>query len=653
MVSAVDIRLRFGHRVLLDNLSVWIGPRDRIGLVGSNGTGKSTLLKILAGEIVPDGGKVTRAKHLSVGLLPQEGITLGGRTLYDEAESVFADALETERRMVELEGQLSREPESPEEHAYALELYGELQQNLESSDVYRRTAEIERVLSGLGFTPDDSRRSTDEFSGGWQMRIALAKLLLERPSLLLLDEPTNHLDLDSLQWLEGYIAAYRGAVILVSHDRRFLDTQTGRTFALSQGRLTEYDGNYSFYEKAKEGHLRQLRAAKKNQEQEIRQAERFIERFRYKATKARQVQSRIKALGRMERVEIEEEEDTVRLAFPTCKEPGRSIVQLRSVVKRYGSHTVFRNVDMEIGRGDRVAFVGVNGAGKSTLARIIAGVEPFDSGDRLVGHNVIVSYFAQHQAEELDPAKSVFQTMEEVATGDIRPRLRTLLGSFLFSGDDVHKSVGVLSGGEKSRLALAKMLVRPANFLVMDEPTNHLDMQSKGVLQRALSSFEGSYVVVSHDRDFLDPLVHRVADLGEGGVRMFIGNVSEFTEKNRREGQIDAAPARFPVQHVSDGKMRKRQEAELRQNRYRRAIPLREEISRVELAIEEKEQRKREYELLMGDPDFYRESGRVKEITGEYRMLEDALRQEYVRWNELNTELERLIQEHQFPQADK
>jgi len=649
MISAVDIKLRFGDNVLFDNVSFQIGPRDRIGLVGSNGSGKSTLLKILAGEAVPDGGRVTRPRHLTVGLLPQEGIGLGGRTLYDEAESVFADALETERRMEELERQLSREADDAEEHAYALELYGELQQSLESSDVYRRKAEIERVLSGLGFSPGDSSRSTDEFSGGWQMRIALAKLLLGRPSLLLLDEPTNHLDLDSLQWLEGYLKEYRGAVLLVSHDRRFLDTQTGETFELSQGRLTEYAGNYSFYEKTKEERLRQLRAAKKNKEKEIKQAERFIERFRYKATKARQVQSRVKTLGRMERIEIEEEEDTLRLAFPTCREPGRSILQLRSVVKRYGTHMVFQNVDMDIGRGDRIAFVGVNGAGKSTLARIIAGVEPFDSGERLVGHGVVVSYFAQHQAEELDAAKSVFQTVEEVAAGEVRPRLRTLLGRFLFSGDDVHKSVGVLSGGEKSRLALAKMLVQPANFLVMDEPTNHLDMQSKGVLQHALNAFEGSYVVVSHDRDFLDPLVNRVVDLNGGRARIFIGNVSEFTAKRQREGGSGATPAPHTMQRASDTKMRRRQEAEVRQSRSRRAKPLREEISRIERSIDEKERRKRECERLMGDPEFYRGGDRVKEITGEYRMLEDALQREYVRWNELHAELEELTQKQQSP----
>jgi ATP-binding cassette subfamily F protein 3 len=653
MISAVDIRLQFGPKILLDNVSFRIGSRDRIGLVGSNGTGKSTLMKILVGDVTPDGGKVTRARYLTVGLLPQEGITLGGKTLYQEVESVFADALETERRMADLELQLSREPEASEEHTFALELYGNLQQSLESSDVYRRKAEIERVLSGLGFAPADSSRSIDEFSGGWQMRIALAKLLLEKPSLLLLDEPTNHLDLESLEWLEAYIQVYQGAVVLVSHDRRFLDTQTRRTFALSQARLTEYNGNYSFYVTSQEERLRQLRAVKRNQEQGIRQAERFIERFRYKATKARQVQSRIKALDKMKRVEIEEEENTIRFTFPTCKEPGRSVLELRNVVKRYGSHTIFRDVDIDIGRGDRIAFVGVNGAGKSTLARIIAGVEPIDSGERFVGHNVVISYFAQHQAEELDPAKSVFQTVEEVATGEIRPRLRTLLGSFLFSGDDVDKSVGVLSGGEKSRLALAKMLVQPANFLIMDEPTNHLDMRSKAVLQRALKSLEGSFIVVSHDRDFLDPLVNRVVDLGKDGVRTFIGNVSSFTEKKRREGQSNAVSARTASEQLPNGRMRKRQEAELRQSRYRRAKPLREEIARVELFIQEKEERRQECELLMGDPEFYQGGERVREITNEYRMLEDALRREYVRWTELNAELEQLVQIQQIPRADK
>ncbi|MCK5571998.1 MAG: ABC-F family ATP-binding cassette domain-containing protein [Bacteroidetes bacterium] len=643
MISAVDITLQFGDRVLFDHVSFHIGRRDRIGLVGANGTGKSTLMKILAGEAASEGGSFTRAKHCTVGLLPQEGITLGAKSLFDEVEAVFADALETERRIVEVGEQLSQQTEGTEEHAFALHLYGELQHRLELSDAYRRKAEIEQVLSGLGFGPGDASRATSEFSGGWQMRIALAKLLLEKPALLLLDEPTNHLDLDSLQWLEEYIETYRGAVVLVSHDRRFLDTRTTTTFELSDGRLTAYAGNYSFYVRSREERLQQLEAAGENQQQYIKQTERFIARFRYKATKARQVQSRIKVLAKLDRIETGEDEKSIRFAFPVCRKPGRAILQLESATKMYGANVVFRNLEIDIERGDRAVFVGVNGAGKSTLARMLAGVESLSSGKRLVGHNVLISYFAQHQAEELDPTKTALETVYEVAGGDVRPRLRDILGSFLFRGEDVHKKVAVLSGGEKSRLALARMLMRPANFLVLDEPTNHLDMRSKSVLQQALGSFDGSYVIVSHDRDFVDQLVNRVVDVRHGGIRTYMGNLSDFTEKKRLEQEGNVSDGSRGEVAVSFERARKRQEAKQRQQRYEKMRPLQDRIAGIERAIEEKEKRKQECERMMGDPDFYRLVDRVKKLTAEYRVLERSLKEDYATWNELNTELEDLL----------
>jgi ATP-binding cassette subfamily F protein 3 len=643
MISAIDLTLQFGGKFLFKQITFRIGPHDRIGLVGSNGAGKSTLLKILVGEASPDKGEVAKAKYVTVGYLPQEGMAASGRTLYQEAETVFSDIVETRASLEEVHRRMGEVKHDTDDFEEMLEVYGELQHKLEASNAFRMKATIEKVLMGLGFSECDLDRNTEEFSGGWQMRIALAKLLLKQPSLLLLDEPTNHLDLDSLQWLEEYISSYQGAVIMVSHDRRFLDNMTSKTYEISLGALTEYPGNYSFYDRAKEERKEHQLAALRNQQEQIKQTERFIERFRYKATKARQVQSRIKQLDKITLVEIENEEGGIHFAFPPAPPSGRVVMELRAIQKRYGLLTVFDGVNFDIDRGDRIAFVGVNGAGKSTLSRIIAGVEPVDAGERKIGHNVIVSYFAQHQAEELNPSYDVLQTVDGVAVGDIRKRLRTLLGCFLFSGDDVFKKVRVLSGGEKSRLALAKMLLQPSNLIVMDEPTNHLDMRSKAVLQEALLEFEGSAVIVSHDRDFLDPLVNKVAEFKHGRIKTYPGNVSDYLyTKQRESAAIGLSPVRPGAAQVLSEKERKRREAEQRQRRYERTKPVQEEIAQLERTIETAEAKKKELERMMGDPDFYKDGERVKEITVYYKTLEKNLSDEYYRWNELTRELERL-----------
>ena len=647
MISAVNISLQFGGRYLFEDVSFRIGPHDRIGLVGSNGAGKTTLLKMLVGDITPETGEIARAKYVTVGYLPQEGMSTAGKTLYSEAESVFGDILETQTRLDELHQRMGETADhESEEFKEMLEVYGELQHKMEASEAFRLKTNVEKVLMGLGFTERDFSRDTGEFSGGWQMRIALAKLLLMQPSLLLLDEPTNHLDLDSLQWLEEYLHSYEGAVMIVSHDRRFLDNMTRKTYELSMGNLTEYAGNFSFYIVEKEERKEQQLAAYRNQQQQIKQTERFIERFRYKATKARQVQSRIKQLEKLDLIEIEDEEGGIHFSFPPAPSSGRSIMELRNIKKSYGSLKVFGGVDFDIDRGNRIAFVGVNGAGKSTLSRIIAGVEPFDTGERRVGHNVIISYFAQHQAEELNPTYDVLQTVDEVATGDIRKRLRTLLGCFLFRGDDVFKKVGVLSGGEKSRLALAKMLLQPTNLIIMDEPTNHLDMRSKGVLQEALAEFEGSYVIVSHDRDFLDPLVNKVVEFRRGRVKTYGGNVSDYLYAKQKESE-GAAPVQAGKQITVQltEKERKRQEAELRQRRYEKTRPVQARIDAIEKAIERDEAEKVAIEELMGHPNFYKEGERVKEITARYKELEQKLPEAYFRWNELTKQLERINEE--------
>ena len=644
MISVNNIALQFGESVLFDGVSFRMGARDRIGLVGSNGAGKTTLLKILVGDLTPDRGEVAKAKYVSVGYLPQEGMAVAGKTLYGEAESVFGDILQTQERLHDVHQQMSDADQASEEFHELMDLAGELQHKLEISDAFRMKAAIEKVLMGLGFAVADFERPTQEFSGGWQMRIALAKLLLQQPSLLLMDEPTNHLDLDSLRWLEEYLRTYEGAVMIVSHDRRFLDNMTSKTYELSLGTLTEYHGNFSAYVVEREERREQQRAAFRNQQQQIKQTERFIERFRYKATKARQVQSRIKRLEKMDLVQIEDEEGEIRFAFPPAPPSGRVVIELLGIHKRYGSLAVFEGVELEIDRGDRIAFVGVNGAGKSTLARIIAGTEPFDAGERRVGHNVVASYFAQHQAEELNPSRDVLQTVDDVATGDVRRRLRTLLGCFLFSGDEVFKKVAVLSGGEKSRLALAKMLLRPANLIVLDEPTNHLDMRSKAVLQEALDAFEGSFVIVSHDRDFLDPLVTKVVEFRHGRLKTYLGNVSEYVASKEAEALRAGEDAQAAIKpgEVATEKDRKRVEAERRQQRYERTKPVKEELSRIERAIEEQERRKGELELLMADPELYKQGDRVREVREEHRKIEEDLAYAYDRWSVLSAEVERL-----------
>jgi len=494
-------------------------------------------------------------------------------------------------------------------------------------------------------------RQTDEFSGGWQMRIALAKLLLIQPSLLLLDEPTNHLDLDSLQWLEEYLQSYEGAVIVVSHDRRFLDNMTTKTYELSMGKLTEYSGNYSYFVTEKEERKQLTLAAFRNQQQQIKQTEQFIERFRYKATKARQVQSRIKQLEKLDLVEIEDEESGIHFNFPPAPQSGRVVIELKGIHKSYGEKQIFNGIDFDIDRGDRIAFVGVNGAGKSTLSKIIAGVEPFDAGERKAGHNVIVSYFAQHQADELNPNHDVLGTVDEVAVGEIRKSLRNLLGCFLFSGDDVFKRVGVLSGGEKSRLALAKMLLQPCNLIVMDEPTNHLDMRSKAVMQQALMNFEGSYVIVSHDRDFLDPIVNKVIEFRQGRIKTYLGNVSDYIyAKQKEQAWVQAATVvvqkKKEEAQLSD-RERKRIEAEQRQKRYQITKPIRLKIEKLEKEIEAKEKQKAEFGELMGHPDFYKDGEKVKEVTAQYKALERELTDIYFKWGELTKELERVVGEFQ------
>jgi ATP-binding cassette subfamily F protein 3 len=528
MIALQNITLQYGERYLYRDISATIGTTDRIGLVGSNGSGKSTLLKVLCGIEEFDDGKVDKANYVTFGYLPQDGIEMHGRTLFKETETAFADVLGLKTKVEEAEKRLDEMDTSSEEFYETLELIGAWEHRLEDLDAGKLPSRIESVLLGLGFSSSDMDRKTEEFSGGWQMRIALAKLLLSNPSLLLLDEPTNHLDVTSQQWLEDFLNRYEGSLLMISHDRGFLDEICNRTFELSLGSLHTYSGNYSVFEKQSAERKELQLKAYKSQQKEIQQAELFINRFRAKASKAKQAQSRIKALDKIERIQIEQEEDSVSFSFAPPPRSGQTVIKLLDLCKSYGELSVIRNANIRIERGDRIAVVGVNGAGKTTIAKVIAGVEPFQSGERECGHSTHLSYFAQHQADELNKDLTVLATMEEAAEGKNMTNIRSILGTFLFRGDDVFKKVEVLSGGERNRLALAKMLARSANFLILDEPTNHLDMRSQDALQRALGEYSGAYLIVSHNRAFVDPLVTKVLEIRKDGLSLFPGNVSDY-----------------------------------------------------------------------------------------------------------------------------
>ena len=519
---------RYGHKLLFEDADWLITPESRLGLVGANGTGKSTVMKILAGLESLDYGSISRARGVSAGYLPQDGLALSGRSIFAECMSVFDELHAMEKEMESLTHRMSELDHTSAEYSDVAERYQKLEHEFRARDGYTLDAEVGKVLTGLGFHRDDWSRQTEEFSGGWQMRIALAKLLLQKPNLLLLDEPTNHLDLEARNWLEEYLGSYPYAYVLISHDRYFLDVTVKRIVEIWNKRLHFYAGNYDQYLAAKTSRREQLESAYKTQRERIEQLEVFINRFRYQATKAKQVQSRIKELEKIERIEIPEEEKTVHFSFPQPKPSGRIVAEFKDVAKSYGDHEVFSKVNFVVERGERVALVGVNGAGKSTLIKLLANQEPLTTGEYKLGHEVHADYFAQDQYKELDPEARILDDLGELSPSSTQTHLRGLLGCFLFSGDDVFKRIGVLSGGERNRYALLKMLLHPANFLLLDEPTNHLDMRAKDVLLEALMKYTGTVVFVSHDRYFIDKLATRVFEIGDGKVELYPGNYEDY-----------------------------------------------------------------------------------------------------------------------------
>jgi ATP-binding cassette subfamily F protein 3 len=654
MLSVNHLDIRFGEKHLFNDVSVQVHIGNRIGLVGVNGAGKSTLLKIMAGIAETDDGVVSKAKHFTIGYLPQESSELfSERSLYEEAETAFAPLLALQAEAAQLHEQMREMDPHTEEFQSILERQGEIQHQLDASDIYAIAGKIEKILIGLGFRREDMDKPVNSFSGGWQMRLKLAKMLLEAPSVLLLDEPTNHLDLDSLTWVEQFLKNYNGSMVIISHDRTFLDKVTETIWELSFGRIDIYKGNYSYFLKERAERRAIEKGAYDNQQAKIKQTMRFVDKFRAKATKARQVQSRVKQLDKLERIELSEEESQIRFTFPPAPPSGRDVLTVKSVSKSYNGSRVFSEVDLLLNRGDKVAVVGVNGAGKSTFLKILAGqIEP-DSGEVRLGSNVRLSYFGQHQAQELSPQLSVLDTMALSGEDMTVTRTRSLLGAFLFRGEDVDKKVSVLSGGEKSRLALAKMIAKPANCMLLDEPTNHLDMSSQDVLQEAMAQYDGTIVVVSHNRYFLEGFVNKVLEVRDGNITLYEGNIAEYQAKQELLREEEKGQAAQASQSESDTtknspdsqesrKDKKRQEAQLRQERSRRAGPWLNQLTEAEKQVEFYEQQKEDIEALMADPELYSDERGWQKTSKEYEECKRRLDRWYEKWETAQEKIDQI-----------
>ena len=655
MISIEGLSVAFGGNTLFDNITYVINKRDRIALVGKNGAGKSTMLKIIAGLQAPTSGRVNMPKDLTVGYLPQQMNLTDSRTVMQEAEQAFAHIFELQARIERMNAELAERTDyESDDYQELIERVSNANEQLSLIGAANYQAEIEKTLIGLGFTRDDFNRNTSEFSGGWRMRIELAKLLLQRPDVLLLDEPTNHLDIESIQWLENFLATRANAVVLVSHDRAFIDNVTTRTIEISMGHIYDYQVNYSHYVVLRQERLEQQRRAYENQQKQIQDTEAFIERFRYKATKSVQVQSRIKQLAKLERVEVDEVDTShLNLKFPPAPRSGDYPVIAEGVGKSYGDHLVFADATFTIKRGEKVAFVGKNGEGKSTMVKCIMGEIPF-TGTLKIGHNVKIGYFAQNQASLLDESLTVFETIDRVAVGDIRTKIRDILGAFMFGGEASDKKVKVLSGGERTRLAMIRLLLEPVNLLILDEPTNHLDMRTKDVLKQAIRDFNGTVIVVSHDREFLDGLVSKVYEFGGGRVREHLGGIYDFLESRKLESlreleQRNPAPpaadkkatapkAEASASAISAGNEGSKLSYEEQKELARRLRKAEKAVADVEKEIADLDAQIASLEEKLATPDgaadtsLYEQHGQLK------KQLDDAM----WRWSEASESLEQL-----------
>ncbi len=645
MISVDNLTVSFGGWDLFKDISLLVNPKDRIGLVGKNGAGKSTLLKVITGEQPAASGTVTRSGDVTVGYLPQQMKVADTTSLAEETAKAFTEVIALEREIAELTDEIAVRTD------YESAGYEKLLHRLnDATDRYHilggdnREAEIEKTLLGLGFRRSDFDRPTSEFSGGWRMRIELAKLLLRRPSVFLLDEPTNHLDIESIQWLEGYLKEYSGAVVLISHDRAFLDNVTNRTVEIMLGRLYDYKVPYSKYVELRRERREQQMAAYENQQRLIEKTEEFIEKFRYKPTKSNQVQSRIKQLEKLDRIEVDEEDlSALSIKFPPAPRSGQVVAEVKGVGMSFGSKHVFGGAEFTVEKGDRIALVGRNGEGKTTFARMLVGELQPTEGSIKVGANVNTGYYAQNQDDLMNGDFTVYDTLDRVAVGDIRTRLRDILGAFLFRGEDIDKKVRVLSGGERARLAMARLMLEPYNLLVLDEPTNHMDMRSKDILKSALLKYDGTLVVVSHDREFLDGLVDKVYEFRDGGVKEYLGGIWYFLEKRRVESMREievrqpAAPAPAAVQQEKrkvDYQQKKELERTIRKTQHAMGA-VEEKIAGVESEIAEWDKR-------LADPAAHGIDLSDAAVFGEYNALKERLAYQVHEWEKLGYELELL-----------
>ncbi len=643
MISVQQVALSFGSNQLFSDVSFTIHLKDRIGLVGKNGAGKSTLLKILAGLQKPDSGIITYPNDISIGYLPQQLVVSDNYTVWESAMQAFASILQIEAKINELNNLLAERTDfESDEYQQLIHQLTDLTDEYHIKGGATIHANVERTLIGLGFNPSDFNRPTRTFSGGWKMRIELAKILLRQTNLLLLDEPTNHLDIESIQWLEDYLKSYNGAAIIISHDRKFLDNVTNRTIEISLGKIYDYKTHYSKYVEFRAERRQQQLAAFRNQQKMIEDTQEFIDRFRYKATKAVQVQSRIKQLEKLERIEIDPEDtSSISIRFPTPIKSGKIVLDIKNVSKKYGNNEVLNNISLLIESGERVAFVGKNGEGKSTLSKIIVGEIEYE-GIVKHGHQVKIGYFAQNQDELLDENLTVFETIDRVAIGEIRTKIRDILGAFLFSGEDIEKKVKVLSGGERSRLAIARLLLEPYNLLVLDEPTNHLDMRSKDILKQALLNYEGTLIIVSHDRDFLDGLVNKIYEFKNKQIFEHIGGIYDFLEKRKLQ-TLNELEARKTIE------VKVPKESSSNKNQYFEKKEADKQIRRIQKQIEETESRITAIEQQIAEMDSVLATGKVYQdgtdtqvFFERYKNLKGQLDVELTQWEQLHEMLNEL-----------
>jgi len=633
MIRLDNVHLAFGSQVVFENVSWQTKERDRVGLVGPNGSGKTTLLKMITGEVRPERGEVIVPKNAVVGHMPQEFVLLKENTVFDEVRAVFDEVLQIQDRMRELEQALATEDPNGSDYKKVLHAYGQSQEKFETLDGYQMDAKVGEVLSGLGFVQSDWDKPVEIFSGGWQMRLVLARLLLSRPGILLLDEPTNHLDLEARNWLEDYLENYPGVIILVSHDRYFLDKVTYRITDIENGVMTDYYSNYSGYQTDKEARYERLAAKAKRQQESIKHTQAFINKSRYDKRRAALVQSRIKMLEKLDIITLPPRPKRIHFQFPDPPRSGRVVLELKNIHKAYEQTEVFRNVNLMIQRGERIGLVGPNGAGKSTLMRILAGTESYDEGNLKYGHNVHTRFMDQEVTASLNMENLVVSELQEAAPFDIVPQVRTLLGAFLFSGDDVNKKVSVLSGGEKSRLAIAKILLEPSNLLLLDEPTNHLDIFAQEILLSALEKFSGTIIFVSHERYFINKLARKIIDVSNGRLKEYPGNYEDYLEKKAME------TPRPPIKRNKSVKSRQK-EATLEERSRRKAAERDKKrklrhLEDLEKKIQDIEARLQELEIKMADPSIYGEGEKAKELATEHKKLSSELKILYEEWEDL------------------